>query len=164
MTISIGAATDALYALAQQAVNGVTVNGAAAVAVDGWPYDLQPGMFVIGLSQPPPDGLAETTGIGLRLLGINQAVFDEDYTIPCYIDVRIGGTGTTQKTARDQALAIFSTFFAAFVADLTLAGAIRGPASVTALTATPANVGTAAEPGKRQFISFGVRCPNDITV
>lgn len=159
MTVSIGAATDYLYSLAQQAVSGVTVNGKPAVAIDGWPEELTFGMFVVGLSQPPPDGAAETVGTR-ELSTIGNVWSDEDYVVPCYIDVRI--SGTVQKTARDLAESIFNPFCAALIADRSLGGLLQLPgfAQLSSVIASPLNVGTVAEPGRRQFIGFGVHCRN----
>lgn len=156
MTLSIGPATDYLYGLAQQAVVGVTVNGKPVLVVDGWPSEVAFGMFAVGLSQPPPDGGDETTG-SRPLSAIGNLFSDEDYTIPCFIDVRVNGT--VQKAARDAAESILNAFGA--LLDQRLGGILRGgPAEIANLAYSPSNVGTAAEPGRRQLISFGVHCTN----
>lgn len=157
MTLSIGAATDYLYATAQTTSSGITVNGHSVLVVDGWPHELAFGMFVIGLSAPPPDVAGDT--IGTRMWeGLGARHLQEDYTIPCYIDVRV--PGTTQKTARDLAESIFNPFWSAITADLTLGGALKGGryAEITDLASTPSNVGEVGDPGRRQFIQFGVHC------
>lgn len=168
MSLTIGDTTDRLYALAQTAVASVTVGGQPMVAVDGVPTELVPGMFVVGLAEPPSEAgvTADTSGSGLalRTMGIGGLQFAEDYTIPAYIDIRIPGE-TVQKTARDQALAVFAAFWALFVADMdpTVTGSLAsilpgGRPEIGQVISTPGNLGTATEPGRRHFISFGVRC------
>lgn len=159
MTLSIGPATDHLVTLAQAAVTGVTVNGQPVAVVDGQPDELTFGMFVIGLEQPPPEPAGDTTGTRMWV-GLGAKRTEEDYTIPCYIDVRIPGT---QKAARDLAAQIFDAFWTGFSADLTLGGAVNIYAEITNLTSTPSSVGTAAEPGRRQLMYFGVHCRNRTT-
>lgn len=159
MTISIGAATDYLYTKAQTATSGLLVNGDPVLVIDGWPDEVAFGMFVIGLSSPPPDGAAETSGTrAWAALGAQRT--QEDYTIPCYIDIRVAGK--TQKTARDISESIFNTFWALLAADLTLGGALKGGryAEITDFNCLPGNLGTVGEPGRRQFTTFGVHCRN----
>lgn len=159
MTLSIGPATDYLYTQAQTVCAAVTVNGAQAVAVDGWPYELDWGMFVVGLSAPPPDPVGDTTGTR-SWASLGQMRLQEDYTIPCYIDVRVGEA--TQKQVRDLTASLFDPFWALLRADLTLGGVLGEGryAEITDLTSTPSNVGTAAEQGRRQLVTFGVHCRN----
>lgn len=162
MSLTIGPATDYLFSLAQQAVAGVIVFGRPMVAVDGIPEELAPGMFVVGLTEPPSDaGVDATTqgaGLVLQTMGTGGLQFAEDYTIPAYIDVRVGGA-IPQKSVRDQALAVFATFWGLFTADLSLGGVcVGGKAQIGSVTSVPANLGSVAEPGRRHFIGFGVRC------
>lgn len=160
MTVSVGAATDYLYGLAQTAVAGVTVEGQAAQAHDGWPPEPVPGMFVVGMETPPPDVGDSATHVTREWHGIGGKRLEEDYTIPCYIDVRV--EGTVQKTARDLAETIFNPFWAAIAADLTLGGVLTHgrTAQVDSLTFTPGPLGSITEPGRRQLVTFGVRCMN----
>lgn len=157
--ITVGAATDYLYGLAQAAVAGVTVNGEPVLVSDGWPDELALGMFLVGLSDSPPEGSGQTSGTdGWPLLG-NPGAAAEDYLIPCVIDVRI--SGNVQKTARDLAESMFNTFWDSFVTDRSLGDLLHGGgATITSIVSIPSNVGTVAEPGRRQLISFAVRCTN----
>lgn len=154
MSLSIGPATDYLVTKATSAVNGVVVGGKPVLVVDGSPAELVPGMFVVGLSDPPPNEAAASDGLREPATQETSASFD-DYAVPCYIDIRVAGT--VQKTARDIACSIFDAFAA--VIDRNLGGAlVNGYAEITNLRITPSNVGTVGEPGRRQFISFDVRC------
>lgn len=159
VTVSVGAATDYVYAKAQAAVVGVTVNGKPAVAIDGEPEELTFGMFVVGVTQPPPDGAAETTGTR-SWMGLGAKRLEEDYILPCYIDVR--SPGRVQKTPRDIALSIFNTFWASIASDLTLGGALQGGryAEIVDFITHAGTLGTVAEPGRRQLVMFGVHCRN----
>lgn len=159
MTLSVGAATDQLVTLATTAVTGITVNGDPVLVSDGQPDELAFGMFIIGLSQPPPENLGDTTGTR-SWASLGALHLEEDYTIPCCIDVRVAGK--VQKTARDLVEQVFNAFWTLFAADLTLAGALKGGrwAEIVNLTFTPANVGSTAEPGRRQLADFGVHCRN----
>lgn len=157
--ISSGVAIDYLYGLAQQASAGVLVEGKPVMVVDGQPVELAFGMFVVGLTQPPPDPAGEASGTrSWAELGAGR--LQEDYTIPCYIDVRV--SGAVQKKARDQALALFDAFWQLLAADLTLGGVLAGGryAEIINLTSTPTAVGTAAEEGRRQLVTFDVHCRN----
>ena len=164
MSLSVGAATDRLVVLAQQSTSGVTVNGEPMVAWDGWPTSLDFGMFIIGLSQPPGDLNEPDPAItqAQHWAGLGQMRVDEDYLIPCCIDAR--GL-CTQKEARDIAISVFDTFGGLFVADLTLAGALKSPgmAEVQGITHNQLPVGTASERAYRHLISFGVHCTNRTT-
>lgn len=157
MTLTIGAATDYLFGLAQQAVDGVMVGDKPAKAVDGEPSHPVPAMFVIGLSEPPPNEQGETTGSRVSSAMGNEFV-DEDFTIPCYLDVRVAGED--QKVARDAAESILRPFLTAF--DPLLGGVLAegGNAEIPDLRYVPSNVGTGGEPGRRNFISFTVHCTN----
>ena len=157
MTLSIGAATDYLVGLATQAANGITVEGKPVGVVDGQPVDLFPAMFVIGLSEPPPNEQGETTGSRLSSPLGNEFV-DEDFTIPCYLDVRVAGK--SQKAARDAAESILRPFLTAF--DPRLGGVLveGGNAEIPELRYVPSNVGTVGEPGRRNFTQFTVHCTN----
>lgn len=156
MTLSIGPATDYIVGLATQAVVGVTVNGEPVQVVDGSPDVLEMGSFVVGLSEPPPNVIGETASTRARLTA-EVGLSSDTYLIPCYIDIRIGGR--SQKAARDIAERVFNAFWTGLIADLSLGGALRnGTAELTEITAVPGNVGTAAEPGRRQLLSFGVTC------
>lgn len=159
MTLSIGPATDYLYGLARQAVAGITVNGKPMQASDGPTQAPVFGMFVIGVTEPEGDSdTAATRTYEGQGLGLQQ--FQEDYIIPCYIDVRI--SGGAQKTARDLAETAFNNFWPLFKADQTLGGALRSgrKAEISELTESPLAVGTAAEKGRRHLIRFGVHCQN----
>lgn len=160
--VSIGAVTDYLYGRAQAAVVGVVVNGEAALAVDGEPDAVSFGMFVVGMNEPPPDGTGVTDAIR-EWDGLGAQRIREDYTIPCYIDVRV--PGNKQKPARDAAEAMFNTFWASISVDKTLGGLLTGGyfAELDALAYHPSNVGTVAEPGRRQLVTFGVHCRNVTT-
>lgn len=158
MTLSIGPATDYLYGLAQQAVTGITVNGKAMKANDGPSLTPVYGMFVIN-GVPDPEASADTTETRTwPALGAQK--LEEDYVIPCYIDVRV--PGDTQKTARDIAETAFNAFWALVKPNMqTLGGALSSRyAEITELTETASSVGTAAEPGCRHLIRFGVHCRN----
>lgn len=157
MTLSIGAATDYLVNIAASAVSGMTVNGQPVVVADGEPDELTFGMFVIGLDTPPPDTSGDTAGTR-AWMGLGAKRVEDDYLIPCYVDVRVAGN--VQKTARDAAVGIFNAFWPLFAADLTLGGALTGGryAEIVNYIATARSVGTVAEPGRRQFIQFAVHC------
>lgn len=157
MTLSIGPATDYLITKAQTAAVGITVSGKPVLVVDGEPSVLEPGMFVIGLRTPPPEMSGETTGTRSQS-PIGNTFADEDYLIPCYIDVRVAGT--VQKTARDLAAQVFDAFWAAVLSDRSLGGLFQYPVELGAFASVPSNVGTVAEPGRRQLITFEVHCQN----
>lgn len=154
--ITIGAATDYIYSLAQQAVAGVTVE--KAVAVDGWATTLYPIMFHVGLSQPPDNPIGDSTS-SRSWAALGAAAVQEDFTVPACIDVRMTGT---QKQVRDIAEGLFDSFWTLLATDLTLDGLLKEGryAEITDLTSTPSNVGTATQNGRRQLISFGVHCQN----
>lgn len=160
MTMTVGAATDYIYALAQAAVAGVRVEGQPAQAHDGFPPFPVPGMFVVGLELPPPDLGDSATHVTREWYGVGGKRLEEDYTIPCYIDVRV--EGTVQKTPRDAAEAIFNTFWTSLAADLTLGGILTSGrlADIADLTFQPGELGTVGEPGRRQLVTFGVHCRN----
>lgn len=157
--MSLGAAVDYLYGLAQQAATGVTVNDEPVLVVDGEPDLVAFGMFVVGMSEPPPD-LAGDITIARDWEGLPARYLVEDYTVPCYIDVRV--PGGEQKTARDLAESLFNAFWALVKADLTLGGLLQGgrSAAISEVTSTSSNVGSAAEKGRRQLIRFGVHAQN----
>ena len=159
MTLSVGAATDYLVQTATQAAVGITVEGQLVVVHDGEPATVTLGQFVIGLSDPPPQMAGDTTGTR-GFMGVGAQRLEEDYTVPCYIDIRV--PGTVQKTARDIAVSVFDAFWPLIRADLTLGGALKGGryAEITEVTHMASNVGTVAEPGRRHLIAFGVHCRN----
>lgn len=158
VTLSVGAATDSLVGLATTAVNGVTVSGKPVGVSDGWPPQPEPGMLVIGVDSP--SGAAEIP-VQRDWSPIGDRHIDEDYTIPCYIDVRV--PGAVQKVARDAAEAIFNAFWTQVVANPTLGGALQGTgysALFANVRCTAANLGTVAESGRRCLITFDVHCMN----
>lgn len=160
MTLSIGPAIDNLVAKAQQAVAGLTVAGQPVQVVDGEPTVVSLAMFAVGLNRPPPEADAETAG-ERDLSPFGARFIDEDFFIPCFIDVRLPGK-VTQKAVRDAAEAIFNAFAPLVSADQHLGGLLVGGgfAQIAAVTSTPSNVGTVAEPGRRQLITFGVHVTN----
>lgn len=157
MTLTLGPATDYLFAQATAACSTVTVNGKPAVAEDGPPRLLTWGSFVVGLNSPPPDASGSTAlqasiGVIGTPLMMNQA-----YTVPCYIDIVLGGD-VTQKTVRDLAESIFNPFADGIAVDPGLGGTIPGgTARISSVGSTPLNAGTAAEPGRRQLMTFDVQ-------
>ena len=161
MTLTVGPATDYLIAKAQQAVTGVTVSGQPVLVVDGEPSVLAPGMFVIGASEPPTEGNAAETAIRRDWDGVGAKHVKDEFIIPCYIDVRIAGTSA--KTARDAAEAIFNAFWPLSAADPDLGGVLNRASVVPDIAEQPSNTGTVAEPGRRHFIKFGVLCRNQTT-
>lgn len=160
VTLTIGPVTDYLYTLAQSSVAGVIVNGKPAVAFDGEPNELTFGMFVIGISQPPPNQQGDTASQGLPLVTLGVQVVGEDYTVPFYIDFRMAGQ--VQKTVRDLTLGVFAAFCSQFLTDMedSTKPLYRALPSLAPFTATAQSVGTASEPGVRYLISGGVRCRN----
>lgn len=163
MRLTYAPAIDYLLGLAEQAVQGIRVNNKPVVAVDGWPTDIALGMFVIGLDQPAEEGQATATiGTGLLLATIGVQDVGENYTIPCYIDVR---GHDTQKQVRDLTSQIFEAFWPLFAADFSLGGLLEGGlASVVDIRSTPLLAGTAPEGGRRQLLTFGIRCTNYMSV
>jgi hypothetical protein len=161
VTLSVGPVTDYLVAAATTAVTGTTVSGKPVTVVDGEPSILAPGMFVIGAPEPPPDGGQAETRVARAWNGLGARQVLDDYTIPCYIDVRIAGTDT--KAARDAAEAIFNAFWPLLKADLTLGGALDRICEIPDIAAFSSNLGTVAEPGRRHLIQFGVHCRNQTT-
>jgi hypothetical protein len=160
MTLTVGPATDYIFTKAQQAVTGITVSNKPVLVVDGEPSILEPGMFVIGVTDAPPDGLAETVVLR-EWEGLGAQHVADEFTIPCYIDVRIAGTD--MKAARDAAEAIFNAFWPLLKADLTFGGILSVDAGIAELSEHPGNTGTVAEPGRRHLIKFGVHCRNQTT-
>jgi hypothetical protein len=155
MELSIGPVTDYLFGLARAAVSGVLVDNRPAIASDGPVEELTAGAFVVGLDVPPPDESGSTTSSGMPLVTIGARIVKQDSTVPCYIDCTV--PGIDQKAARDAAESIFNPFWTAFLADPSLGGLLAGGvAQISTLTSTPFREGTAAEPGRRQIISFGV--------
>lgn len=155
MSLTVGPATDYLVAAATSAVSGITAGGKAFTVVDGEPGQLTGPMFLIGQATVAPD-VSGDVRVSRQWADMGDFWVDEDYTIPCAIDARVGGT--VLKTARDAVEAVFNAFWAYLLVDLTLGG-ILAPghrAEVTELTFTPSNVGTVAEPGRRYLASFGV--------
>lgn len=161
LTLTIGPATDYLYGLAQKACAGVTASldgqAVAAQAVDGWPHELAPLMFVVGIDQPPPQVGGATTGSLIApLMGTPSG--QEDYQVPCYIDALVPDT-TVQKTPRDLVASIFNPFWNALMTDRSLGGLLQGGgAQIVNVNSIPMNTGTAAVPGRRQLMTFSVRC------
>lgn len=158
LTLTVGPATDYLYGLAQDACTAldVTVNGqtVAAVAVDGEPRDEEFAMFVVGVESPDTAGSGRWTGAAPILGGASAS---EDYTIPCYIDVRLFVDDL--KTVRDIACSLFDTFWNALMADRSLGGNLVGGGAVIGDVNPSTNrVGTTGEPGQRYFLGFSVRC------
>lgn len=162
LRVTIGPATDYLYNLAVQAVDGLLIHGKPVKVSDGATDVVMNRMFVIGLDSPADEG-GEVSGSGLmiRTLGLGGQLA-EDYIIPGYIDIRVGATrdnGVTQKTVRDFAESVFNPFATRLYADPSLGGVLTGgKAEFVAVTSTPQSVGTAAEPARRQLMTFGVRC------
>lgn len=161
MTLTVGPATDYLVGKAQLAVTGVTVSGQPVLVVDGEPSVLAPGMFVIGASEPPTEGSVAETVVRRDWDGLGAKRVTDEFTVPCYIDVRLAGTSA--KAARDAAESIFNAFWPLIKADLTLGGALSLFAAVNDITEQPSNLGTVAEPGRRHLIKFGVICRNQTT-
>lgn len=160
MTLSIGPATDYLVATARTAVTGLTLpNSDKWQVIDGGPSGLTNFMFVVGVTEPPPDGHAETA-VTREWKGLGRQTLEEDYTIPCYIDARLGGTD--QKAVRDIAETAFNAFWPLLKADMSLGGALHEgrSADIEALAERPENLGTVAEPARRLLLLFGVHCRN----
>lgn len=156
MTLAIGPVTDYLVTQARQAVTGLPDTWQVS---DSLPDELTNFMFVVGVTEPPPNDSAET--LEQRAWnGLGAGKLEEDFTVDCYIDVRVAGT--TQKTARDKAEAAFNAFWPLLKADLTLGGLLGGGryVEIPNLAEVPSHVGTVAEPGRRQLIRFGVHCRN----
>lgn len=162
MTLAIGPCVEYLVVQAEAAVVGVNVNGHPVTVSDGPYRTAADGMFVIGLAEPVAAGgparpvtvqrNAITFGLPMNL--------SEQIDIPCFIDFRQPGT---QKQVRDAAETAFNAFNNRLLTDPSAGGLISGGmAFVTAVEASPQLVGTVAEPGRRYFISFTVRC-TDIT-
>lgn len=152
----LGPVTDALVALAEQAAAGVTVNGKPVQVSDGGPDELTFGMFVVGLSDTPPEAQTDTMGTRHRVT-IGAYIVTDELNIPCYIDVII--PGRSQKAARDAASALFDEFWSLIAADPSLGGVLEGgSAQVTSMSCLPENRGSVAEPARRQLISFVVAC------
>lgn len=169
MGISIPAAWDFLFSLAQTSTAGLVVGGAPVFVSDGWPVGKAKGNLVLGLAEPPEDGdSGETASQGSRTwltLGVNNT--QENYTIPCYVMVWSGGADQQSQTRLDAA-AIFDAFAHAINVDPSLGG---GPtfdpvtravmqAQVVDINLAPSITGAAAQQGRRTVISFGVACMN----
>jgi len=165
MTLSISAAVDHLVGLATTSVIGVTVEGQTVAVIDGWPTQIGKGSFIIGLTQPPNPAISDSDAQvdGTRSwAGLGAKQVDENYSIPCCIDIRMKGT---QKQARDIASGIFDTFAPLLIADLSLGGALAQPgwAEINNLTHLPLPAGTAPELARRHLITFTVRCRSRTT-
>lgn len=161
MTLSVGPVTDYLFATAQTAVAAITVRNLPVQVVDGPPRELTPGMFFVGITDSHPEVQGSTTVVR-RLLGVGAKRVEDEFTVPCLIDVRM--PGNDQKAARDAAESIFNAFWPLVAADLTLGGTLHEGriAEISEITETPALLGTVAEPGRQQLIAFGVHC-RDVT-
>lgn len=155
--ISFGPVTDYIFTnFVQPAVAGVTINGQAAVAVDGWPGPIVWGMFVLGLSDPPPQIAGRNDGTQMWSV-LGGPIVTEDFTVPAYIDI-YSGLGT-QKGARDEAEGIFNAFWSLLAADRGLGSPSLIPGGVltiATITSTPMTVGTITEATHRQLISFNL--------
>lgn len=161
MSLALGPIVDYLVTQAKAAVANMTVNGDPVLVSDG-PYDSRAdGMFVIGLAEPEEGAVTRPTVVNRQALTLGLPMnLSEAADIPCFIDVRIAGT---QKQARDQAEAIFNAFNNVLLADPSAGGLISGGmALTTAAECSPSRVGSAAETGRRYFISFTVLC-TDVT-
>lgn len=161
VTLTVGPATDNIVAKAEQAAADFTVSGHPVLVVDGEPSVLMPGMFVIGASEPPTEGTIAETAVRRDWDGVGAKRVADEFTVPCYIDVRIAGTSA--KDARDAAEAIFNAFWQLYAADPLLGGVLNRVSAVPDITEQPSNTGTVAEPGRRHLIKFGVLCRNQTT-
>lgn len=160
MGTSVGDVTDYLVALTNTAMTGITSDSTAPVYVfDGYPTSKAEASVVIGLDAPPdiatqgPSGSRAWVGTGQP--GRTQ----EDYVVPFYIDVFLGGDD--MKPVRDLAIQIFDAIWAALFADLSFGGLLSPlPASIDEVRWTPTISGTQAAQGRRVLCQFGVRCQN----
>lgn len=156
LALTVGPATDKLYALAQTAVTGVTVGNFAAVACDGPAFTLENAMFIVGLDAPVDEAGRTTSGNGAAII-LGGASLQETYDVPCCVDVRLAGA--TQKQVRDLAVGMFDTFLNGLMADRSLGGVLAGGgAEIVNVAVSPFLVGSPSEPGQRCLISFAVRC------
>lgn len=156
LALTVGRALDYLLTGADLAVANVTVNGQSVDVVDGQALELSNQMFCLGLDAPPPEPSgSETVTVARITMGAYQA--QEQYVIPGYIDLRIGGA--TTKQVRDVAEGVFNSFWNYVAADPSLGGLLPGGgANVTGVTESPQMVGTAAEPAARMLLTFVVTC------
>jgi hypothetical protein len=160
-TLTTGPIIDYLVTLATNASVGIVVDSEAVQVVDGWPAALSPAMFIVGLSSPPPDTTDGDVLTAREWSEFGNGTINEDLAIPCLIDIRVGGV--VQKTPRDVAESVFNNFWALIAADTSLGHRLLGgpyDAAITDVRSTPSNVGTVAEPGRRQLIAFAVSCRN----
>lgn len=152
---SIPAAVDYLVGLATQAVVGIP----GAVVADGWTDERSGAMFGVGTDAPPFfEGESTTIEGPPSWAGLGAKRIEEDYTIPCYIYVGIGGVDN--RAVRASAFSVWDAFLPLVIADLTLGGALKGGryAEITTLGAQGPKTPEEAQGGRYCLIRFSVHC------
>lgn len=156
MPTSIPAAFDYLLGLGAQATAGVP----RAVVADGWSDSIDRVMFGVGAAGPPffDQEAADTQVSGTPSWAGMPKQAQEDYTVPQYIYVGIGGTDL--RSARLLACQIWDAWFPLFLADLSLGGALRGRqgAELSSLTGSSPRSADEAAGGRYYLLQFPVRC------
>lgn len=151
---SIGPAFD--YLLNTLPAVLVVVDPKVQVSED-WPDDATAQrQFIIGRAGPSH---GETAAVGSNaLITLGAGRVDEDYDIPCFIQVISGGQGD-QKVCRDAAMAIWNGFVSFLARDRTLGGSLSQWAEIKQLQydGTPE---TFIGAGRSALITFTISCKN----
>lgn len=157
MTSQIPAATTHLFNLAKRSVVGED----GAVVHDGWTDERSSVMFGISVQAPPFFEAEEQAAIQAfpQWVGIGPPFMDEDFIIPGYIYVGVGGTD--YPAVRTRAFAIWDKFVPLIRADLTLGGTVY-IAEIPSLTARGPRSHEEAQGGRYCLIQFGIRGKDEV--
>ena len=157
-TSALSGVMDYLLAQFGTALHNVDPDG---VIDEGIPTFVPPAphpLLIVGMPHPEDATAAD----GLRnYFALGSGGFEEEFEVPCYIDVGVAGP-LEQGTARRSALLVFDGCVDAIRADLTLGGLLKkgrwAEIPTSQLVATRDE--QEATKGRRSILSFRVKCRN----
>lgn len=156
-TSALSGVIDYLMAHLPAVVQAVDPNG---IVVEGWISVVPPPpapILVVGMVHPDDALTADQTR---QYLALGAGNVEEDFTIPCYIDVGVGGF--EQAQARKVACAVFDGVVDLIRGDLTLGGLLhRGRfAELIDIQLVGTRDPEEAQAGRRSVLSFRLRARN----
>ena len=157
-TSALSGSMDYLLSGLPAVVAAVDANG---VVSEGFPTFVPPPpapILVVGMAHPLDATAADETR---QYMALGSGVVEEDFTIPCYIDVAISGIDE-QTNARRKACLIFDGVVDFVRADLSLGGVLRRGrfAEITDILLIATRDEEEAATGRRSIIGFRVHCRN----
>jgi hypothetical protein len=157
-TSAVSGVMDYLLTQLPAVVHAVDTNG---VVVEGYCNQAPPAPApIVSVGTQHPDDATAGTG-SRQYLALGAAHVEEDFVIPCYIDVEVEGIDE-QSTARRKVCLIFDGVVDLVRSDLTLGGnLLRGRYAQLEnirLLATAGDLEAAT--GRRSILSFDLSCKN----